>query len=447
IVFAVLVVATSVVAFIVIRNVTLNWKITPLTGSAPVNNPITVDGTPGAALQPMDGPTPVPWDGNSRVTILLIGLDYDWQAGGGYQRSDSMILLTVDPITMTAGMLSIPRDMWVNIPGFDYNKINTAYFLGDANKLPGGGPALAVQTVEEFLGVPINYYARVDYNTFVRIVDELDGIVVKPFEDVTIEPNDGSQKEQELKEGKAYTLDGKLALAYARARYTEGGDFSRARRQQQVIMAIRDRVLKWDLLPKLIAKSSTLYEEVSSGVSTNMNLTEIISLAQLVLKIPEDNIKKAVISPQDAPPDMTADGQSIDRPIPERIRLVRDEIFATTGPVAPSTVTNGGDPLELAKLENARISIQNGTAVTGLAEKTGGFLTGKGLQIIDQSSAAQATGSTTIYMYNSKPYTQLYLASLFQVPNSRIIYSYDPNAPADIVVVIGNDWATKNPME
>ncbi|NTV35813.1 MAG: LCP family protein, partial [Anaerolineaceae bacterium] len=176
IVFAVLVVATSVVAFIVIRNVTLNWKITPLTGSAPVNNPIAVDGTPGAALQPMDGPTPVPWDGYSRVTILLIGLDYDWQAGGGYQRSDSMILLTVDPITMTAGMLSIPRDMWVNIPGFDYNKINTAYFLGDANKLPGGGPALAVQTVEEFLGVPINYYARVDYNTFVRIVDELDGI-------------------------------------------------------------------------------------------------------------------------------------------------------------------------------------------------------------------------------------------------------------------------------
>ena len=74
-----------------------------------------------------------------------------------------MILLTIDPLTKTAGMLSIPRDMWVNIPGFGYSRINTAYSLGEGSKLPGGGPELARKTVEQFIGVPIQYYAQIDF--------------------------------------------------------------------------------------------------------------------------------------------------------------------------------------------------------------------------------------------------------------------------------------------
>ena len=85
-------------------------------------------------LQPVGGPTPEPWDGASRVTLLVMGLDYrDWLAGEGPPRTDSMILLTLDPLNRTAGMLSIPRDLWVTIPGgFDNNRINTAYSLGEA---------------------------------------------------------------------------------------------------------------------------------------------------------------------------------------------------------------------------------------------------------------------------------------------------------------------------
>ena len=80
---------------------------------------------------------PPAWDGASRVTVLIIGLDYrDWDAGSGAPRSDTMMLLTIDPQTKTAGMMSIPRDMWVNIPDFEYNRINTAYSLGESWKLP-----------------------------------------------------------------------------------------------------------------------------------------------------------------------------------------------------------------------------------------------------------------------------------------------------------------------
>jgi len=83
-------------------------------------------------------------DFTSRINVLVMGLDYrDWEADEGPSRSDSMMLLTLDPVTKTASLLSIPRDLWVNIPGFGQNKINNAYFLGEGNRLPGGGPELA----------------------------------------------------------------------------------------------------------------------------------------------------------------------------------------------------------------------------------------------------------------------------------------------------------------
>ncbi len=103
------------------------------------------------------------------MTIMLVGLDYrDWLANQGPSRSDTMILLTIDPVSKTAGMLSIPRDMWVDIPGFGYSKINNAYAWGELYKLPGGGPGLAMKTVENFLGIPIQYYAQVDFSAFVE---------------------------------------------------------------------------------------------------------------------------------------------------------------------------------------------------------------------------------------------------------------------------------------
>jgi len=200
-----------------------------------------------------------------------------------------MILLTLDPITNTVGILSIPRDMWVKIPGFDYAKINTAYFLGEINHLPGGGPGLAVETVEQFLGVPINYYAQIDFNAFVRFIDEIGGIYLVVEEPITVSII-GSNKKVHLEPGEV-TLPGDIALAYARNRSTEGGDFDRAARQQQVIRAIRKRIISFEMLPKLVTRAPALYRDLSSGISTNMTLEEVIKLAWLAIKVPEENIK------------------------------------------------------------------------------------------------------------------------------------------------------------
>ncbi|HNS63540.1 MAG TPA: LCP family protein, partial [Anaerolineaceae bacterium] len=253
IVFVILAIVTGVAVFRLVKNTVAGWNITPLEGVS-IQSTTTVNGTPvslpGGALQPEGGPTAEPWDGNSRVTILLMGLDYrDWEAGE-VPHTDSMILLTIDPMTSSAGMLSIPRDMWVNIPGYDYYKINQAYYFGELDQLPGGGPALAVKTVESFIGVPITYYAQIDFGAFVRVIDEIGGVKIDVPEKITIDPIGDSPKVT-LEPGR-YTLNGELALAYARSRKGSGDDFARAERQQQVILAVRDRILQFDQMPSLV---------------------------------------------------------------------------------------------------------------------------------------------------------------------------------------------------
>jgi anionic cell wall polymer biosynthesis LytR-Cps2A-Psr (LCP) family protein len=127
------------------------------------------------SLDPVTGPSRSHGQGRS-LSLLVMGLDYrDWSSGEGPPRTDTMILFTIDPVNLKAGMISIPRDLWVNIPGFDYGRINTAYMLAEGNNLPGGGPQLAADTVEAFLGVPVDYYAQIDFSAFIRFIDEIGG--------------------------------------------------------------------------------------------------------------------------------------------------------------------------------------------------------------------------------------------------------------------------------
>ena len=116
-------------------------------------------------------PDPDPWDGTSRVNVLVLGLDLrDEEEGDAAPRSDTMILLSMDPLDNTAAAIAIPRDMWVAVPGFGYYKINTAFRFGELYNLPGGGPQLASRTVEEFLGVPVHYYVQLDFQAFVDFI-------------------------------------------------------------------------------------------------------------------------------------------------------------------------------------------------------------------------------------------------------------------------------------
>lgn len=277
--FLVMAVISAALVFSTVRGIASAWTGVglPAIFGSQNDEPVEVgEGTsePIEALELVDDRPS--WNGVDRINILLLGLDFrDWQSGDGPPRTDTMMLVTIDPIAETAGMLSIPRDLWVEIPGFEHNRINTAYFLGEANRLPGGGPALAMATVENLLGVDVNYYALLEFQTFERMIDELGSVDVLVPEEMKISP---IGEQSFWLEAKPYHFDGAETLAYARARKTEGGDFDRAARQQQVVMAVRDTIFELDSIPTLLAKAPILYSELASGIHTNLNFDEMVSL-------------------------------------------------------------------------------------------------------------------------------------------------------------------------
>ena len=396
-------------------------------------------GTPNAPPPVISAGALPLWNGADRVSILLMGLDYrDWEQGNGPPRTDSMMMVTIDPVAKTAGMLSIPRDLWVEIPGWEHNRINTAYFLGEANRLPGGGPGLAMETVEHLLGVPIDFFAVIDFHAFERMIDEFGGVDVLVPEAMRIAP---IGRESMGLEAKAYHFDGPQALAYARARKTEGGDFDRAQRQQQVALAIRDQILGVDMIPLLLTRAPALYEELAAGVRTNLSFDQMVSLGLLALQIDPASIQRGVI----APPDMVtlellADGAEVLRPVPDQIRLLRDEIFTDTASIAPSVPLDS--PVIAAQVEGARISVLNGAGVEGLATTTAERLKALGLNVVEVSNADRLDyEKSRLIVHNARyPYTVRFLASAAGLSQSQILIPVTPLETVDVVLILGADF-------
>jgi polyisoprenyl-teichoic acid--peptidoglycan teichoic acid transferase len=390
-------------------------------------------------------PTLTPWDGVGRVTILLLGLDFrDWEAGNDYSRSDTMILLTLDPLTKSAGILTVPRDLWVSIPGFKHGKINTAYYLGDAYKLPGGGPGLAIKTVEQFLGVPINYYAQIDFGAFVKFIDEIGGVKVDVPENITVDLlGSGSATKKTLQPG-VQVLPGEWALAYARARYTEGGDFDRSKRQLQVIMGIRDRIISLDMLPVLISKANVLYQQLSSGIHTNLPLDDATKLAILAAQVPMENIKQGIIGSQQIIFGTSPDNLSILIPLIDKIHLLRDEIFSVSGALGPLT---SGNYQERMILENARVSLLNASSQPGLEQRTAEYLKSLGVNVVETGQASQTSSLTSIQDNYGKPFTVKYLSDLMGIQPQRIKAENSPQSQTDVQIILGNDWSNNDQMK
>jgi LCP family protein required for cell wall assembly len=451
----------GIALFGIVKNLASCWTVTNLPGIPPVSCNLSVNplGTPalnpeGTVIAPVDLPTPViavpeaqlaQWDGASRVNILFIGLDYrDYIANEGPPRSDTMILFTIDPISKTAGMLSIPRDLWVNIPGFGYSRINTAYASGEGNKLPGGGPGLAAKTVEQVIGVPINYFGQIDFHAFEEVIDTMGGLYICIPQRIRIDPI-GDKRPRLLHAG-CQNLWGFEVLAYARNRYTADGDVDRSKRQQLVIMALRDQIFSPQNFTHMVAIAPDVYSEASAGLRTNMSFEEAMRLATLLNQIPPESIKQGVIDNSMTLMDNTTlAGQdaAVLKPIPDKIRILRDEIFSSVGPLSPLAQ---GDPVMLMKADAARVRVFNGTYTAGLDSRTGTYLFSQGMNVTEIGQASQLYGRTTIVVYSPKLYTLKYLVAVFGVTAyDQIIFKPEPGSAVDIEVRLGDDWIGRLP--
>jgi LCP family protein required for cell wall assembly len=447
--------------FLVVRQMVMCWQWTALPGippeectapdPAPVHRPAFPDPT---GFEDPEIETSVPeleipqWDGASRINIAMFGLRGGEQDGCP-NCTDTIMILTVDPVTKTAGMLSIPRDMWVNIPGAGYGRINTAWAIGENAKLPGGGPQLAMQTVSQFIGVPIHYYVQVDFGTFVSFINLIGGIDVYVEERMVLDPEGEGTDHFVLKPGDYRHLTGKRALAYARCRHESqgcsGGDVGRAKRQQQVILAIRDKVLEGETWTSLISQAPQLYAEFSSGVHTNLPLEDAIRLSVLAKDIHMENIRQGVIDTTMAiPTDTTINGvpANVLRPVPDLIRILRDEIFIPGGPLSPLAQ---GDAVTLMQSDEVKIRIINNTYAADLEQRTASFLNAQGMQVVEFGAPTGTASRTKVILYTSKLYGLRYLKELFGLESPQIVIQPDPASTVDIEVRLGEDWVGRVP--
>ena len=443
----------------------------PLTGNsdaAPITLPVVRGGEQGETSA--TGVLLPNYESKERINILLMGVDR--RPGESFSRTDTMILVTIDPNTGTAGMLSIPRDLWVSIPGYQEDRINKAHFLGEQNNYPGGGPALAMKTVQYNIGVPIHFFAKIDFTGFEEIIDTLGGIdiyVPETIDDPKF-PDSNYGYDPFYIEAGYHQLDGHDAMRYARTRATPGSDFSRAKRQQQVLLAMRDKALQIGIIPKI----PELWATFSETVETDLQLVDILELAQLADDIDPEAIQSEVLdfdyTVQYVVPET---GAQVLLPYREEIKVIVDQMFAESEPIIPDgpsqeqidaeataqaqvraqaieqEVQRQEEIKAFLAQEDANLVIQNGTNISNLASQTALYLKNQGFNIVQFSPADSDTYTqSVIVVYNEeKNYTQQLLKTLFNVSDVNIRRSPNLQSDVDFRVIIGSDFNLQDQLD
>ncbi len=259
------------------------------TASPPPAGAITATVAPGVGEAAPSNREPLRLDGTENILVL----GADTRPGPWMIHTDSLMLVAIDRRSGEVGILSIPRDLWVDVPGWGRDRINAVYFLGDYTKYPGGGPALARRVAEETLGVPIEHVALIKMDGLARLVDAIGGVTVMldcPLYEQTPDPKNPNRLLNWTLPAGEVLLDGANAKKFVTYRYLQS-DFGRARRQQQLIWAIRNQALKIGLIPKI----PELWQALSGAFKTDLKLLDVIGLAKFGLELKPENVRGAAL--------------------------------------------------------------------------------------------------------------------------------------------------------
>ncbi|MCY3833863.1 MAG: LCP family protein [Chloroflexi bacterium] len=408
---------------------------------------VAAEATPVATLLPPTAlPTLAPTSAHPRVTdpraiqILLLGIDQRSATDDpGPFRTDTMMLININPVTKSVGVLSLPRDLWVEIPDFGAARINQANFIGDGKAYPGGGgPALAMETIAVNFGVRVDKYLLVNFDVFTTIVDTLAPagvpVTVTEWIDDPDYPDDRYGTIHVQFEPGEQRMDGETLLQYARTRATEGGDFDRARRQQQVLDAVRMEVLSAGGVINFLSQAMTLWNALQGNYRTNLELNDIVALGDLMGQIKRENIQYRVIDNYYAYPGLSPQGDQVLYPDFGAIRDLIQSAFY------PQTQLTLAEMKARADEENPLIYVYNGTNVVGLAGDTREWLTARGVRIDDiGNDITNGRALTEIYEYGPYAWTAKYLAKVMGLPEDRISRSGDGRIAQGVLIALGAD--------
>jgi len=258
----------------------------------------------------------------SPTNILILGIDRR-PGEGNAVRTDTMLLVHADLSSRRLVLLSIPRDLWVTIPGKGEERINTAHLFGEL-ETPGNGPARAAETVTYNLGVPVHHTLRLDFNAFDKVIDAAGGIdvdVPTPIIDDAYPTDDYGTMRIEIPAGPQH-MDGETALQYARSRHSSS-DFDRAARQQQILVALVKKLTT----PSGLFLAPRVYQAFKDTVETDMSLRDLARLALAWQRSGEDGLQKIVIDRELTTPFRTAQGAAVLLPRWELIHPLVQEQF------------------------------------------------------------------------------------------------------------------------
>jgi LCP family protein required for cell wall assembly len=363
-------------------------------------------------------------EADGRINILLLGMGGGNHPGGTL--TDTIMVASIKPATNEVAMLSVPRDLYVTVDGYGKDKINAAHALGEQKNYSGGGMALAKETVSKTLDLPIHYTVRVDFEGFSKLVDAVGGVDIDVEEDL-YDPfyPDGYYT---VKKG-MHHMDGKAALKYARSRETTS-DFDRAKRQQKIIVAVKEKVLSASTLTNP-QKMNDILDVLGDHIKTDMQIWEAQKLATMFQKVDKNKIINRVL-------DNSEDGPLESGNMGMYVLLPKTGNFKEIQAIAKNIFTDSALRGEAAKLQ-----ILNATGVSGQAKKTADGMSGLGLKMEDMSNAKEVSTTTVIYDHSNgtKSKTIEFLEKKFCVKATQ---KTDETGLYDITVSVGKDQLNKD---
>lgn len=390
-----------------------------------------------------------------RVNILLAGNSADDAGHNGAQLTDSIMILSVDPVNKTAYTLSVPRDLWVEVGDSGFQKINSAYVTGEVNEFsentyPDGGMGQLEQVIEDNFGINLHYFALVNYNALRQSVDAVDGInfTVKSSDKRGLfDPNIDYTNNKPLVKlpNGVHKLNGQQALNLARARGDSSraygfplGDFDRARNQREMLLALKTKAVSAGVLSNP-AKLSSLADAIGNNVSTDLKIDEVKRLYEITKDINNSSIKSASLNDADGinllANFQTPNGSSA--LVPEAGRTDFSDIQGFLKRL------NSRDPVVR---ESAKIVVLNATDTSGLAGLARTKLLAKNINVVDVGDALANQATSTIIdlttSANSKPGTKKILMADFGTAVTTT-NPYGTQYQADFVVVLGANEVVK----
>jgi len=410
----------------------------------------------GGSIFSILGTTKLKGESDGRVNILLAGNSADDAGHNGGQLTDSIMLISIDTKDKKAFMLSIPRDLWVEIPDDGHKKINEAYVYGKDENFkesgyPDGGMGMLEKIVSDNLDLPIHYYALIDYSALKQSVNAVGGVditiksddprgIYDPNLDYTAHPPKPLVK---LSNG-THHLNGQQALNLSRARgdsYNSygfaGSDFTRTEHQRQILVALKKKAVSAGVLSNP-ARLSSLSDAIGNNVKTDFKLSEVHRLRDLIKDIGDNNIRSVSLN------NVNGDNllSSYTSPAGQSALIPAAGLDDFSDIQAFIRQLTSSNPLAQ---ENARVVVLNGTSVNGLAGKTKSLLQHNRLQVTqvgDAGNLAQVTTTVIDTTSGSKPATRQALAKLF----GNHITSQNPYGSkydTDFIVVLGTDQASR----